>query len=137
MLSCESTAIPPTWPIRQSFGNGFGQLVSTTKLGADVPAGALDAQRVAPSFSIAPASRSAPAAAPSVLASASSGGPAQPALSMADPSTTTVPTKRAFDMASPQRRAIRLGSSVDCCALRRQPSQDASDAAGPARELMP
>ncbi len=35
--------MPPTWPIRQSFGSGFGQLASTTKLGAVAPAGAREA----------------------------------------------------------------------------------------------
>jgi hypothetical protein len=39
--------MPPTWPMRQLFGSGFGQLGSTIKLGAIVPSENLGADRSA------------------------------------------------------------------------------------------
>src|SRR5688572_2138011 len=98
MLSWESATMPPTCPIRQSFGNGFGQLASTTKLGDEVPAGAREGQRVAPSWPTAPVSRSAAAAALSAVGGVSCGGRPQAAID----ARTTAPTKRTGDMASPE-----------------------------------
>src|SRR5262245_9356225 len=92
--------MPPTWPIRQYLGSGFGQLASTTKLGADVPAGAREAQRVSPRVTTAPASLSAAAAALSAAAGAC-GWPPQATMPMLDTSAAAAIRKRACDMAYP------------------------------------
>src|SRR5262245_10733206 len=95
--------MPPTWPIRQSLGSGFGQPASTTKLGADVPAGAREAQRVSPRVATAPASRSAAAAALSAAAGVC-GGPPQATMPILDTSAAAAARKRAGDMANPPHR---------------------------------
>src|SRR5262245_29607725 len=93
--------MPPTWPIRQSLGSGFGQLASTTKLGADVPAGAREAHRVSPRVTTAPASRSASAAALSAAAGAC-GGPPQATMPTLANSAAEAIRKRVGDMAYPR-----------------------------------
>src|SRR6188508_2091820 len=100
--------MPPTWPIRHSLGSGFGQLASTTKLGADVPAGAREVHRVSPRVTTAPASRSASAAALSVAAGAC-GGPPQETMPMLDTSAAAAVIKRASDMVYPRSNDIACG----------------------------
>src|SRR6187549_2767899 len=65
MLSCESTVRPPTSPIIQLFGRGFGQPASTMKLGAVAPAaglGAVFSARRSATWALASASAALPAA---------------------------------------------------------------------------